>query len=82
MAITREEIKQKVVLVIKKHLSADEKSIEGASSFEDIGADSLDMVEIIMSLEEKFNIEISDGDAEKITSVDQVVDLIYNKVNS
>ena len=82
MAITKEDVKQKVVLVIKKHLSVEEKSIISAKSFEDLGADSLDMVEIIMSLEEKFNIEISDDDAEKFTSIDNAVDLIAGKVNS
>ena len=82
MAITKEDVKQKVVSVIKKHLSVDEKAIISAKSFEDLGADSLDMVEIIMSLEEKFNVEISDDDAEKFTSIDNAVDLITGKVNS
>ena len=79
MALQEKDIKAKVVLIVKDKLSVDAKVIEDAHSFEDLGADSLDMVEIVMSVEEKFNIEITDEEAEKITSVDQAVKLIVKK---
>ena len=78
--LDEKDIKTKIVSVIKDKLSIDSASeIENAKSFEDLGADSLDLVEIIMSLEEKFNIEITDDEAENITSVDQAVQLIIKK---
>ena len=75
-------IKKKIVAVVKEKLSVDDDVIKNAKSFEDLGADSLDLVEIIMSLEEQFEVEISDKEAESITSIDQAVDIIYSKKSS
>lgn len=78
----KEDIKAKVIdLVAQKLNIEDKKRITNASSFQDLGADSLDMVEIIMKLEEQFSIEIDDEEAEKMTGIDQVVDYIYAQQN-
>ena len=70
----------KVKEVIVDKLGVEEDKIESSSSFvDDLGADSLDTVELIMQFEEDFDIEIPDDDAEKILSVQQAVDYIQNK---
>jgi len=75
--LTQEEIFGKVKDLVGKQLSIDEKEITSDASFiEDLGADSLDTVELIMSLEEEFDIEIPDEEAEKIKTVQNVVDYI------
>ena len=67
----------KVKEVIIDKLGIEESKIESGSSFvDDLGADSLDTVELIMQLEEEFGIEIPDEDAEKITTVQAAVDYI------
>ncbi len=67
----------KVKSLIAERLSIDEGKIARESSFiEDLGADSLDTVELIMQLEEVFHIQIPDEDAEKITTVGDAVDYI------
>jgi acyl carrier protein len=67
----------KVKKIIVEQLGVDEADISTESSFiEDLGADSLDIVELIMALEEEFEIEIPDSDAEKITTVGDAVDYI------
>lgn len=77
--MTQEEIFGKVKDLVSKQLSIDEKEITTDASFiEDLGADSLDTVELIMSLEEEFDIEIPDEEAEKIKTVQNVVDYIQN----
>ena len=63
--------------VIAEQLNVNEDEIKLESNFvEDLGADSLDVVELVMALEEKFEIEIPDEDAEKIATVKDVVDYI------
>ena len=70
-------ILDRVKEVIADQLGLDVKEITMESSFvDDLGADSLDIVELIMALEEDFDIEIPDEDAEKITSVGNIVDYI------
>ena len=76
MAFTREDTTQKVVHIIATKLSIPEENIALTSTFKDLGLDSLDIVEIIMSFEETFGIQIKDEEAEKIASVQQAVDLI------
>ena len=72
-----EAIFEKVKDVIVEQLGVDEKAIlEEASFIDDLGADSLDIVELIMALEEEFDLEIPDTDAEKIATVGDVVEYI------
>ena len=68
---------EKVKEVIVDKLGVEEDKIETSSSFvDDLGADSLDTVELIMQLEEEFGIEIPDESAEKMTTVQQAIDYI------
>lgn len=75
--MNQEEIFEKVKKIIVEQLGVAETSVTMEASFiEDLGADSLDIVELIMALEEEFDMEIPDEDAEKIVSVSDVVDYI------
>ena len=75
--MNQEEIFEKVKGVIVEQLGVAETSVTMEASFiDDLGADSLDIVELIMALEEEFDMEIPDEDAEKIVSVSDVVDYI------
>lgn len=66
--------------VIAKQLGVDIEKVTSEASFVDtLGADSLDSVELIMTLEEEFNIEITDGDAEKLLTVQDVIEYIKEK---
>ena len=79
--MSSEEIFEKVKNIIVEQLGASESSITLESSFiDDLGADSLDIVELIMALEEEFDIEIPDSDAEKVATVGDVVDYIKEHV--
>lgn len=76
--MTRDEILTKLRPIIAEQLGVDEADVKEDASFtEDLNADSLDLVELIMSLEEQFHLQISDEDAEKITTVGEAVDYIY-----
>ena len=69
----------KVIKIIVEQLGVDEADVKMESSFiDDLGADSLDIVELIMALEEEFSIEIPDSDAEKITTVGDAAEYIKN----
>ena len=73
---------EKIRAKIAEQLSIDEDDITMDSVFvDDLGADSLDLVELIMALEEEFDMEIPDEDAEKITTVGDVVDYIKSRVD-
>ncbi len=73
MSTVEERVKQIVV----EQLGVKEEEVSGESSFvDDLGADSLDTVELVMALEEEFNCEIPDEEAEKITTVQQATDYI------
>lgn len=75
--MTQEEVFEKVKGIIVEQLGVAENAVTMEASFiDDLGADSLDIVELIMALEEEFDIEIPDADAEKIVSVGDVVDYI------
>ena len=72
------EIADKVKNIIAEHLGIDDlgKLTNDAKFIDDLGADSLDTVELVMALEEEFDTEIPDDDAEKITTVQQAIDYI------
>ncbi len=75
--MSQEEIFEKVKSIIIEQLGVTEASVTMEASFiDDLGADSLDIVELIMALEEEFDIEIPDADAEKVVTVGDVVDYI------
>lgn len=77
-SMSKEDILAKLKPVIAEQLGVDEADVKEDASFtEDLNADSLDLVELIMSLEEQFKLQISDEDAEKITTVGEAVDYIY-----
>lgn len=71
------DIEQRVKKIVSEQLGADEADVKNASSFvDDLGADSLDTVELVMALEEEFDCEIPDEEAEKITTVQLAIDYI------
>ncbi|MCI8345181.1 MAG: acyl carrier protein [Clostridia bacterium] len=79
--MTQEEIFEKVKGIIVEQLGVTETSVTMEASFiDDLGADSLDIVELIMALEEEFDTEIPDSDAEKVVTVGDVVDYIKDHV--
>ncbi|MEY2912362.1 MAG: hypothetical protein RLZZ184_1671 [Cyanobacteriota bacterium] len=72
---------ERVKAIVAEQLSVEAEKIKPQSVFlEDLGADSLDTVELVMALEEEFDIEIPDEEAEKITTVQAVVDYINSHV--
>ena len=76
-----EEVFEKVKKIIVEQLGVTEGSVTMDASFiDDLGADSLDIVELVMALEEEFDIEIPDADAEKVTTVSDVVEYIKENV--
>ena len=73
----KEEMKEKVIGIVTKQLAVPyEQVTEDASFVDDLGADSLDMVEMIMNFEEEFGIEVPDEDAEKIKTVGDLFNYI------
>jgi len=77
---TVEEIQEKVKKIIAEKLSVEPSEVKPEASFvDDLGADSLDLVELIMSMEEEFGVEISDEDAEKILTVQDAMDYIARR---
>jgi acyl carrier protein len=79
--MSQSEIFDKVKKIVADQLSVEADTITPQSNFaNDLGADSLDTVELVMALEEEFDIEIPDEAAEKITTVQEAVDYINNKV--
>jgi len=73
-------VAEKVKQIIVEQLGVDEGQVDANASFVDeLGADSLDIVELVMAFEEAFDIDIPDEDAEKITTVKQAIDYIEAK---
>lgn len=75
------EVLERVTKIIVDRLGVDEAQVSLEASFkDDLGADSLDVVELVMELEDEFNMEISDDDAEKIATVGDAVNYINGKI--
>ena len=71
------DVADKVKKIVVEHLGVDEAKVTNAASFiDDLGADSLDTVELVMAFEEEFSIEIPDDAAEKIQTVQNAIDFI------
>jgi len=76
-----ENVEQRVKKIVAEQLGVNEAEIKKESSFvDDLGADSLDTVELVMALEEEFECEIPDEEAEKITNVQQAIDYVKGHV--
>ncbi len=74
------DVAERVKKIVVEHLGVDAaKVVEGASFIDDLGADSLDTVELVMAFEEEFGVEIPDEAAEKIATVKDAVDFITQK---
>ena len=77
------DISERVKKIVVEHLGVEaDKVTENASFIDDLGADSLDTVELVMAFEEEFDIEIPDEDAEKITTVQDAVNYLEEKMKS
>ena len=78
---TKPEIEEKVKTIVVEQLGVKDEEVSKESSFvDDLGADSLDTVELVMALEEEFKCDIPDEEAEKITTVQQAIDYIWDHV--
>ena len=78
-----EEVQAKLKEIVMDRLNAEEDQIKPEASFvEDLGADSLDIVELIMGIEEEFDIEIPDEDAEKLTTVEEAMTDVKTKLGA
>ena len=78
----KKDISDKVKKMVSDHLGVDEGKVTEESSFiDDLGADSLDTVELVMAFEEEFGSEISDSEAEKILTVGDAIKFIESKSN-
>ena len=76
------DVADRVKKIVAEHLGVDEgKVVETASFIDDLGADSLDTVELVMAFEEEFGAEISDSEAEKILTVGDAIKFIESKSN-
>ncbi|MGL1902061.1 MAG: acyl carrier protein [Fibrobacterales bacterium] len=79
--MTQEELMEKVIAVVVEKLGVKEDQCKTEAKFvEDLGADSLDQVELVMALEDEFDLEIPDEDAQKLSSVGTVIEYVQSKV--
>jgi acyl carrier protein len=82
MAMTSQEIESKIFDIVAKQLNIERANIKRESSFvNDLGADSLDTVELVMEIEESFQISIPDEDAQKIQQVGDAISYIEKRLN-
>ncbi len=78
--MSEDKVREKVKQIIVEQLGVDEAQVDDTASFvEDLGADSLDIVELVMAFEEAFDLDIPDEDAEKITNVKDAITYIAGK---
>lgn len=78
----RSEVEAKVIDIIVEQLGVDKGEVKLESNFiDDLGADSLDTVELVMAFEEEFDLEIPDEEAEKITTVGSAIDHVFNALS-
>ena len=83
MATNSNDIKNRVIKIVSDHLGVEEAEVKDEASFtDDLGADSLDTVELVMALEDEFGTEIPDEDAEKILTVKQAIDYIESHMDA
>ena len=76
-------VEERVKRIVVEQLGVDEEEVKTEATFvDDLGADSLDVVELVMALEEEFGLEISDEDAEKLTTVKHSIDYIQDNAKS
>lgn len=81
MNMTKEEVVAKLKAIVSDRLDVEADQVTPEKNFvEDLGADSLDIVELIMGIEEEFDIEIPDEDAEKLTSVGEAMNYTLSKI--
>jgi len=81
--MNRSEMKNLVTATLARHLNVLEQRITPDSNlYDDLGADSLDTVELVLEFEEMFHVEIPDDDVEQIATVGNIIDLLLGKVNS
>ncbi len=81
MSVEEKSIEERVKKIISEQLGVDEEEVTSDASFvDDLGADSLDTVELVMAFEEEFHIEIPDEDAEKIAKVHDAINYIKEKI--
>lgn len=74
---TKKEFVEKVRQIVSEQLGVDEAEVTPSASFvDDLGADSLDQVELVMALEEAFNLQVGDEDAEKMLTVQSAIDYV------
>lgn len=74
----RADTASRVVEIVAQKLNRDKSTLQESMTFQELGADSLDIVEIIMRMEEVFGIEINDEDAEKLITLGSVIDYVHN----
>jgi len=80
--MNKDELFAKIKSIVADKLSISEDQItEEASFIEDLGADSLDTVELVMALEDEFDLDIPDDEAEKLTTVGKAIEYVLNKAN-
>jgi len=75
----RDDTLRNIVTIVAEKLGIDKETIKQDSTFQNLGADSIDLVEIIMRMEEQFGMEINDEDAEKMERLDDVVTYIHER---